>query len=958
MSENIQALREIGVTPDALFVLSGESHKLVPVLELMAATPGELDVTRDSQYIAAKEAIEAGRNSPGYAAALATTVKFLQSEPSVVAALQGPLQPRLIAEIAAGISEIAEIQYSRMIASGAEGGMLPRQRKALLKLVTRHLKEEAGIELGMKQSEAKRRVMDFLIRAETHPMKALAGYVDLILNSEGMDTPTAAFLLPGALQTVPPTAEYMRMAVGSTETLQHVEGKMPSGEQLEALMAMETNVDVLMDNGETKRLRVGVAECMDLYFGHLGTIKRDPRTGEPYYRSSHQKVQGREFRMSELTSSERHELLEAELLEPVLIYSPFEPKPFLADKKADENNWSNMPLEKLYTQPAFEFVDVGSRDWVEYLIHHANIDLAKVQAVDVDIPNKPGKKPVPKEDAAADMEPLTLEHSRVKGKLAELNARFPPFSPKEKREALGRYMIYESVAVRFSMIKNLALAMFEVGNEAVLSDPAQLKGETSDTQTKAIGNEAYAEKYALWNIHTRRVLIAMYAPVTGQKEGFWPVVRAIKEKDPDKPDKFKASHLRFREPLGIGDWPELKPIEFSGMTREATKLAKSIIRDVFFARRRHRNTVTEDYHDANAIVEAVRSNAPPGQVKALSSRIRSERTSNAEMRSPVKIPRSRQDMYAMLMEMNKEQKLAIQNVDFRGYLESMGFEQMNLSSEEYKGWFGLLKAVEIHSFRHYDWGEVHKLIPKQIKYLTDAGKNFYALTGLVREMVNSITDNWQKFIGVDPNRIMEGLHIAPNDLAARLLKTGVEVVTQNQRTAQSAASYFEKMMKAMAEVADINFQETKEQRSILKATIALVDMLIGYYESKVVYETEGGAGEPGTKRKILTLDLNKPEDRRAARALRGAGFRVVVPGNYLNAYVTTGDALSVYKLVGKWDSSDKGSWKPAEIKQYPLAMFGHLGKEALLTSVVMLSLTDQQNLTLDDTADIARLING
>ena len=333
--------------------------------------------------------------------------------------------------------------------------------------------------------------------------------------------------------------------------------------------------------------------------------------------------------------------------------------------------------------------------------------------------------------------------------------------------------------------------------------------------------------------------------------------------------------------------------------------------------------------------------------------IRLGRVQGFDTRSPVHIPRSRQDMYAILSRMSREEREVIKDVDFKVYLESMGYPNMGLCPEDYRGWFGLSKAVEMHSFRQFDWGEAHKLIAKQIKYLTDAGKNFYALMGLAKEMVNSLTGAWQQIIGVNIERYVQGgRFFKPDEAAEGIIKAIAEEIAMHVRTSADAGDYFKKIIEAMSQVADINFQGTVDQRAILKTTIELVDTLIGAFESTTHYdELKSGEGEPGTRRKLLDVNLATASGVRAMEALRAAGFRVVVPGNYLPAHVVSGDGTPTYGLKGRWNAARR-CWEPERGLKVPLAIFRHLGKEAALTSVVLMFMMDQGYATVEDAREV------
>lgn len=62
--------------------------------------------------------------------------------------------------------------------------------------------------------------------------------------------------------------------------------------------------------------------------------------------------------------------------------------------------------------------------------------------------------------------------------------------------------------------------------------------------------------------------------------------------------------------------------------------------------------------------------------------------------------RPRDEMLNLTSELSRSARIAIESVDFYDYLESMGYPNMKLHQLEYRGYFGLLKAVEHHTLSH------------------------------------------------------------------------------------------------------------------------------------------------------------------------------------------------------------------------------------------------------------------
>lgn len=82
------------------------------------------------------------------------------------------------------------------------------------------------------------------------------------------------------------------------------------------------------------------------------------------------------------------------------------------------------------------------------------------------------------------------------------------------------------------------------------------------------------------------------------------------------------------------------------------------------------------------------------------------------LRTPIAYPvpyllyflRSQEEMMKTLAALSQEAARVLNGVDFRGYLESMGYPNMELDSEAFVGLNGLSKALDIHSLRHVVWG--------------------------------------------------------------------------------------------------------------------------------------------------------------------------------------------------------------------------------------------------------------
>jgi len=151
-------------------------------------------------------------------------------------------------------------------------------------------------------------------------------------------------------------------------------------------------------------------------------------------------------------------------------------------------------------------------------------------------------------------------------------------------------------------------------------------------------------------------------PMTPDNLSLLPIVEALNE-------KVELMYLVFREPLkGMGGkmpplLVPLKGVPFKGVS----DTAKEIILGTFF------NKVS---------------------------------ISNSPVAPPVLyFLRPRNEMLVHLMQLSAQERSAIKDIDFYDYLERMGYPDKKLQSVEYQGYFGLLKAVEIHSLSHLALGE-------------------------------------------------------------------------------------------------------------------------------------------------------------------------------------------------------------------------------------------------------------
>lgn len=934
--DNIRALRGMDKTPDLFVGLVEDTARVEGLLDLFGAIGGEIDIRSDAYNALRKK--YANPKSLGFAQAFTTLSRVLRNEKTVLQRLSGPLDLDLLAQLDVAVAERARGLLQRAAMAG-ETSMDPRFREHLMKELKGIVEIQAGIEPGMSRRRKIPLLIDYFFRALTHPWEIRKGYAPLLLNS-GMDTPTAAFHLEGAMQKVMATSDAIRKTTRH-ETRDITEGKTPTGPELESLIySGRTEVNAWLKNGTAVPIEVGVARCMDFFFGNLGKVKM--RNGEPLYQRFGKDVTLIGLK-KQLRPDDYAKALADGSLQPVLTYSPFAPKSFMGQEAA----WSDMPAEEFQTMPAWENIDSGSKRWVAYLIAEAGIDPKDVVAVDVDVlVDESGKtQHLPKADAASDLEPITRKHPNVIGKGKDLVE--DGLSGDELEREIGIYMLQESLAARFSKVKNLAAAIFDCGNETALLDPALHKNATPDAFTKAHQANAYAQKYGIGIDEAREsVLLPMWGPVTGYKIKYWAVIAALKG---------DGRHLRFRNPLATRDTPELQAIEFPEMDTASTTHAQRIIEDVFFGTRRYRGKFSAEHREANEVIQLARAGVPDNKLTEVVDRIRAKRIKELveERRSPVKIIRSRQDMFALVEGMSLNDRKMIKNVDFKGYLASMGYENMDLANDEYRGWLGLLKAVEIHSFEHFDWGEQAGVIDKEMKYAQESAGNMYAGLALMTELTNTITDYWKKAAGgVDLNALKTGMQMNLNSFIQQMVMVTAEEFSKFKRTPEGALGYIDNVLKAFEKAADISYQDQGNVRKILVDLIDTLDCFVGAFDSSTHFVMKKGRGEPGSQRTLLTLDMRTKKDQLAARALRRMGKRVVVPGNYLLAYVTSDDGAPLYVIQGKVENEE---FKPVKGPKSVLTPFGHLGREPMLVYLTCMFALDRNVITLEDTSQVIEL---
>lgn len=731
----------------------------------------------------------------------------------------------------------------------------------------------------------------------TRPMPFMARYVDSLAVVGGSAYPVITAKLHSGIQHVETTEAKLSRHQSGSKSLDLVQGDLPIGREVQALMTTMARTEqfgnalqvTVEDEQKPRPLEHSVAGAAGFLFGDYGNQECNA-PNEPFYNVTiNGKVEKKTTRELKKAGWNDDKILTDPAVKPRVDFDPLKPdtNPF------EPGSGCICPGERLTALNPTDADEFGSRDYRNFLLRRACIDPTKILSIDM---------------IGTDGERLDRSHPRV-----------APFLKHEQ----GGMIAVEALSVREYQYRKIALNLHMVLGSAIAFDPGYRCDNGYDALWKGFRFDQYAHKYTLLIRALRELLTGAYSFLPSDKEGYMPIWAAVKGGDKIPKDW----RLHHRNPLDPENTPVLQPI------RDLSKRAQAEVLDTFFAHRPKRTNMEWEHRKLNDIVLAAENGKSETDLMALTQKRRSLRVDaimNGYM-SEVMDVRSRQQMWAMVQNLPEEVRQELKNADFKDYLASMGYPNMNLDSVEYRGILGLFKAVDIHDWRSVRWDQKDALVIKWWKYLNDHAEHIQRLIDVGRAVVQALDPSILHKIGLDPEFIkslaaQKSLGGTIQALAERKLLD--DKLAQEFRTNKVIYEFLQQLTKSTLEASEVSFVGPMGQRALMLDLVLYIHRLVNGYVAPIIFEGMArGApgherdtmGEHGSKAEFLEVLRTAPHYAPLRKALLSGGDHLVENGLH-DPYVTTGD-----KIPGRRGARDESGTKLLTGVVHPLAPYGHRG---------------------------------
>lgn len=769
--------------------------------------------------------------------------------------------------------------------------------------------------------------------------KFMARYLGSLSDAGGTAYPTLTSKLPDAIQRVYTSDAKLARHQSGTRTLELVQGDLPLGKDVEAFMTtmgrmtrFKNELRFLLE-GETepRRVEISVPDAVEFYYGDYGKqqFSLHPLTGKPVAPLYELTEGGRTttVTVAELRKKKWNDekILTSAAIRPLLDFDPLKPETSPMASVNEPEVWCMRPGERLAVMNSTDADEWGSREFRNFLMKRAGVDPDHLEKlVEIDELSTTGER-------------LNLQNPRVSG--------ITDGSGNPDRKSQGALLAAEALSVREYHFRKIALGLHVVLGSGVSFDPGYRGENAYDPLVKALRFDAYMHRYDLAYDCLRTLATGAYDYLPSDKEAYIPEWAAVTGKIP------KDWRLHHRNPLSPEDNPILRTIRgLSGeeLLKDAKEVwaiveARAIVLDVLFAHRPMRTDIETEQLWMNEIVLAAQNGWNGEKLMGVAQERRVERV-KAIMKggmSDVMNIRSRQQMWAMVEQLPEDARKKLMTADFKDYLESMGYPQMNLDSVEYKGIRGLEKLIHMHDWRSIRWGQKDNLVIKWWKYKDNHADHIQKIIEIGSAVIQAIDPVLLRHLGPDPEFIKAAA--AGKNLEDFLKTIGErqidEVMESVFRTNKIVREYVEQVVKGTLEASDISFVGPMGQRAVMLDLTLYIFRLMNGYVAPIVFEgmARGAAGheadttgEHGSKAKFLEVPRKAFYFKPLREALLAAGDYLVDNGLH-NPYITTGDGIAA--RLGARDASGKRMLAGVV---HPLVPYGHRGdlSEAAIKYVV------------------------
>lgn len=592
---------------------------------------------------------------------------------------------------------------------------------------------------------------------------------------------------------------------------------------------------------------------------------------------------------------------------------------------------------------------------------------------------------------------------------------FDPELDRLARRDAAMNLIADAAITAYGRYADLGFGIIDMLGQAELFDVRQLLDNLPELTNKAMAGFSYDEKYAILPAAMRKMVQSYLRTVLAWKrKEVDPVLVSLYGKkgvtaawrDPLGPEK-----APFIPEVRLKDGRRLSQLKGSAamitvggvemLERDLYVELTTTVEALFYLKSDWRSGSGQKQDRANhLLLLSQQRGGDQGQVQAML--YFDEYIKDFNDMAPQEFPRARDEVALLLQALVKGKRASLNMLNWKGVLKAFGYDNMGLDEVEYTGMQGLAKLVELRSSGQWLTGEIQKMFKYMSKYPGLAVAETKALTKIVPTLNNALHPLYESLLGGMPDRMED---FKADQVGEALAKAMVNVMFMGTRSQKAAGAYIKEVIESTIEAASlIGYMSGAEQRKNVADIVMAIDTFCDKAVDLCEYQYSGGdgLGEHGSSRAWLEIKESDPEkEADIVRSLRMAGFTVIYPNgsvvsdvdltNLLRHGEITEDMLPhegltqaelntrrerlherlrelgelkprrpyvswgvqpQYLESGTTLSPDGSRINSRVSKQKVLGEYGHLGKEVLMTIILMEYLQDKLLMTELDSSRV------
>jgi hypothetical protein len=581
------------------------------------------------------------------------------------------------------------------------------------------------------------------------------------------------------------------------------------------------------------------------------------------------------------------------------------------------------------------------------------------------------------------------------------------FIEKEARKAGAEQLINNTVITTHGAYIDMAYGLADVLGFTPLWDVRQDYDHLNELWNKMMTTYAYGEKYEILPAVTRRLVQSYIRTILAWKRrDVDPVLVSMygnpKELTAAWMNPLNPETAPIIPALTLTDGRKLTDLQKSAKEitlADGSKVTEgflfnsitSTIEAVFYTKSEFRIAEASRRDQANHLV--LLAGGAPNKAEATAEAYFDQYIAKFRTMAMQEFPSTRNEAAAKVLALMDVRRLHLDMVNFKPLLGALGYKNIDLNGDEYVGALGLNKLIALRSNRQWLVCEVQKWFKYMSKYPEMAVAEGRLLAKIVPALNNALNPFYENLLGGAPDQFKT---LNADQIGEAVAKGVVNLLFIGKRKKEEAWKYLQQIAEPLLEAGDpMGYMSGQEQRQNYTDIVMSIDAFAEKAMTMATYEWIGGEGEHGSRRKYLEISYDDPKkERLAVTALRKAGFLVTYPSkampadhdlkNMLNhgqlsmsdlpegglaakAEVLNNHQPLIKKLqaLGWWKQKkpyvtwgiqpiffDKGAELGAngelvvhDQEHDVLGLYGHRGKEVLMTIILLEFLQDQLRLT-------------